>query len=432
VKRTTASLFLVLALVGAACTGGSEGGGVKNGVVSIVMWMGYTPPPPANQAYEYTSLTGQVAAFNASHKDIHVTVRYVNSDEALQKLTVALQGNQQPDISYQYGSNMPQLATTPKVIDLTSRIQSDPSFKWSDFFPGERAVATVNGRILGVPALVDNLALVYNKDLFAKAGLAAPTANWTWNDFRAAAKALTDPAQKQFGWAFPFDGSESTVWMYDAMLWEAGGNILNAGNTQATFNSPAGTQALTMLLDLHQDGSVYLDYHPDAGKSEELFDAGKLGMMITGPWDLPSFPDVRYGVQIMPAFANHQTIAGPDNWVILDNGSARVNAAWTFLKWFTTPQNLLKDSLATGHLPTRASVQQLPGFPAFAHKYPGTAVFAANLSNVLIARPAIAAYPQISQLIGEAIQKAVLGQASPQQALDDAAQQANTILSSSP
>ncbi len=91
-----------------------------------------------------------------------------------------------------------------------------------------------------MPALVDNLAIVYNKKLFQEAGVAPPTPDWTWDDFRAAAKELTDPSKKQYGWLIPADGSEDTVWHYDAMLWEAGGDILNADNTKAAFDSDAG------------------------------------------------------------------------------------------------------------------------------------------------------------------------------------------------
>ena len=82
------------------------------------------------------------------------------------------------------------------------------------------------------PALVDNLAIVYNKTLFKEAGVAPPTPDWTWDDFRAAAKKLTDPSKKQYGWLIPADGTEDTVWHYDAMLWEAGGDILNSDNTR--------------------------------------------------------------------------------------------------------------------------------------------------------------------------------------------------------
>ncbi|MDP9298711.1 MAG: ABC transporter substrate-binding protein [Actinomycetota bacterium] len=435
-RHTLLVVVCSLALVAAACSSGSgnanttpsaTGGGAT---VNLIMWDGYTPPPPVSEAYEWTSLQSLVDEFNRTHPGIHVTRRYVNSDFALQKLTVALQGNEQPDITYQYGSNMPQLATTPKVVDLTQKVQ-DPAFNWNDFFPGERTAATVGGRVLGVPALVDNVAVVYNKDLFDAAGLPYPTANWTWDQFRSDAKALTDPAKKQFGWEYWMDGSESTVWEWEAMLWEAGGDILSSDNQHAAFNSAAGVQALTMVKNLVDDGSVYLDQHPDSGKSEELFNSGKVGMFLTGPWDLPSFPDAKYGVQVMPSFGdptNHQTIAGPDNWVIMDNGPEHVAAAWTFLQWLVDPARLMQDSLATGHLPTRASVEQLPDFAKLDQKFPGVGIFAENLKNVLKARPPIAQYPRISAAIGQAIQQVALNGADPKTALDAAAKAADGIL----
>ncbi len=97
-----------------------------------------------------------------------------SNDNALQKVTVALQGGQQPDITYQYGTSLPQLANAPGIMDLTERVQ-DEGLRWDDFFPGSRAAATVDGRVLGVPALIDNLAIVYNKDLFAEADIDEPT-----------------------------------------------------------------------------------------------------------------------------------------------------------------------------------------------------------------------------------------------------------------
>jgi multiple sugar transport system substrate-binding protein len=215
------------------------------------------------------------------------------------------------------------------------------------------------------------------------------------------------------------------------MLWAAGGEILNSDNTQAAFNSAEGVRALTTLTDISQDGSTYLDFAPDSGKSEELFNSGKIGMLITGPWDLSAFPGVNYGVQIMPSFdagGSHQTIAGPDNWVIFDNGQARVDAAWKFLTFMTSPDQLLQDSLDTSHLPTRASVAGMSAFQAFFTTYPGTQVFVDNLQNVLQARPSIAQYPRISTALGQAIVTALQGQASPQDALNQAAEQANGFL----
>ena len=108
------------------------------------------------------------------------------------------------------------------------------------------------------------------------------------------------------------------------------------------------------------DHSVYLDTANANGT--KLMNSGKIGMMVTGPWDLSSIPDIDYGVQVMPAFADsdagHQTISGPDNWVVFDNGSERKQAAVDFVQWLTAAGQVKADSLATGDLPTRTSVGQ--------------------------------------------------------------------------
>ena len=56
-----------------------------------------------------------------------------------------------------------------------------------------------------------------------------------------------------------------------------------------------------------------------------------------------------------------------------------MNASWEFLKYLTSPPVILQDSLATGHLPTRASVEKKPKFKPFDTKYPGAGTFAQNL-----------------------------------------------------
>ncbi len=431
-KRIGFPVAAALVLLVAACSGGSStGSSAPGGVVNLTMWEGYTPPPPASQGAEFESLKGIVAAFTKLHPKIHIRMEYVNNDYALQKVTVALQGGQQPDISYQYGTNMPQVSQSSQIVNLTQDVKQ-ASFGWNDFFPGERDVATVTGKVFGVPALVDNLAVVYNTKLFAQHHLTPPGPDWTWSELAADAKAIADPAKKIFGLTFPADGSETTVWEYEAMLWEAGGGILNKDNSKAIFNSPAGVKALATLRSMQQAHSLYLDFHPDAGTSESLFNSGKLGMIITGPWDLSSFPDVHYGVQDMPSFApggSHQTISGPDNWVVFNNGTARVSASLEFLRYLASPAVQLKNSIATSDLPTRASVQKLPGFAQFNKKYPGAGTFAANLANVKQARPQIATYPRVSAALGREVVAALLGQAAPQAALNSAAQQSDSYLS---
>ena len=123
---------------------------------------------------------------------------------------------------------------------------------------------------------------------------------------------------------------------FDALLWQAGGDILTADDSHAAFNSDAGVKAATLLQQMATvDKSVYLDN--GNGNYANLFNSGKIAMLFTGPWDLSGFPDVDYGVQVLPGDQNHQTISGPDQWVLFDNGSERRDAAWEFLKWFTAP-----------------------------------------------------------------------------------------------
>ena len=108
-RRLWKSFPVALALLAAACTsggGGSTGGQTSGGTnvngsgpLHLVMWMGYTPPPPRNTAQEYVSLLDMVKAYEKQHPNITIDVRYVNNDYTLQKVTVALQGNKQPDIS---------------------------------------------------------------------------------------------------------------------------------------------------------------------------------------------------------------------------------------------------------------------------------------------------------------------------------------------
>ena len=113
---------------------------------------------------------------------------------------------------------------------------------------------------------------------------------------------------------------------------------------------------------------------------------------------------------------------------MFNNGQAREQAAWTFLKWLTSPAIDLQWVTLTGDLPIRASVSKLPGFKKFTAKYPGIGVWAANLNNATQARPQSTKYPKISTAIGQAVQSVLLGKASPQQALSQAAQQVNGIL----
>jgi multiple sugar transport system substrate-binding protein len=432
-QRTTILISAAIALVAVTIAAGQLAGGCGSkkkaaatstggGGETILVWHGYTD-------VERATVDQAVAEFNATNPGFTVKSVFAgNNDFALQKLLTSITAGKYPDIAYQYGSSMANLVRLPKIVTLNDMI-TQPGVNWDDYFPAVRLAATVGDKVIGIPALVDNLALVYNKKLFDQAGIAYPTADWTWTDFRSAAQKLTNTANKQFGWAYVNDGSEDTVWRFCALLWQAGGDLLTPDNTKAAFNSPAGLKAMTLLRDMAvTDKSVYLD--SGNGNYLNLFNSGKIAMLWTGPWDLSSInAGVSYGVQILAGDVSHATIAGPDNYVMLSNGAQNVADAWKFITWFNSAENHLKWCIQTGWLPLRQSETQLPDYKSvYLKKFPADELFVANLNNVTKARPNIASYPEVSAAIGQAVQSVLLGKADPQAALSSAEQQINSIL----
>jgi multiple sugar transport system substrate-binding protein len=421
-QRLCIALVAVLALLLSACGGG--GSSSSSGPTKIVVWHGY-------QDTEGDAFKSLIDQFNKTHPDIEVSELYSSNDLVLQKVLTAVRGNSAPDVAYMFGSWSPNIAQIPQLVDMSQYV-SAPDWKWDDFYPAEREAATVGDKVVGVPALVDNLAIVYNKKLFADAGIEPPTANWTWDDFRTAAAKLTDPAKGQYGWLIPADGSEDTVWHYVPMLWEAGGDILTPDEQHAAFNSQAGVKALTVLQQMAvTDKSLYLDTTNENGP--KLMNSGKVAMLVTGPWDLSSLSDIEYGVQVLPTFAGstggHQTISGPDNWVVFDNGDKKKQAAVDFVKWLTAADQVKSFSLATGDLPTRASVGQDQAFVTKLNdQLPGSGIFVENLSNVKKARPTVEQYPAVSEALGQAIVSVMLGKDQPADALNAAAKAADAAL----
>jgi multiple sugar transport system substrate-binding protein len=158
-------------------------------------------------------------------------------------------------------------------------------------------------------------------------------------------------------------------------------------------------------------------------------------MLVTGPWDLSQL-HVPHGVQILPSYAGssagHQSISGPDNWVVFNNGGDRTTAAETFLTWLTAPAQVKQFSLATGDLPTRKSVgSDASVVNKMNTALPGLKTYIANLDNVKQARPQVTSYPKISEALGNAIVGVLLGKISPQAALSQAAAATDQALAGS-
>ena len=188
-RRVRTIIALSLVLLAAACTGGNPNPGSSgasagsNTPVKVVLWHGYT-------GVQASTLKSLVDRYNQDHPGVDVAAQYYgDSTYALTKVLAAVASGSYPDITYMYGDYTPRITQDPISVDLTDVVK-DPSWNWNDYFEVSRGVATVDGRVVGVPALIDNLALVYNKAMFNRAGIAYPNPDWTWQDFESAAVGL--------------------------------------------------------------------------------------------------------------------------------------------------------------------------------------------------------------------------------------------------
>ena len=419
--RVAWSLVVALVLVLAGCGTGSSGG--SSGAIQI--WEGYT-------GAEAKAFAHLLAQYHRQHPGVQVTSLFVNNDNTLQKVLTAVRGGSPPDIAYLYGSWAPNVAQIPQVVTLT-KVVAKPSVNWNDFWVGERDVATVNGRVIGIPALVDNLAVVYNKKLFAKAGLTDPSPDWTWAQFQADAKKLTDPAIKQFGTAYVTPGTEDTVWHWEALLWEAGGQLLTPDNKKAAFDSKAGLTSLTTLRDHGGHRQVDVPGPDRLGLRQpvQLRQDRHAGHRAVGPVGVPERELRRAGHAVLPRHrrrpSDHLRARQLGDLQQRQQPGRRGREVPALADRAGSGQVLLADAPATCR-----SGARWPSSPGFNQQMdtalPDVSTFISNLNNVNQARPQIPQYPEDladprqHDRVGAAGQEPAAGRA------DSAAQQVNQAL----
>lgn len=431
-SRPIRMIPIVAALALAAACGGTSAPETNTDVgeldpdakVTITWWHG-------QEVDAAKLLDGLAAEYMEDHPNVTIegSSGASTTDDLLTKLQGGFASDTFPDISYAYGSWATELGVSGRTLDISDLVSAADS-GWDEFPAAATATATVDGKVIGFPAVVDNLGLIYNTELFDEAGVPYPTDDWTWDDFRAAAKAISDPARNRYGTAYPIDGSEDTVWRFWPQLWQNGGEILDADN-KPVFNSQAGVDALEFWRAMAQDDkSVYLDQN--GLKYAPSFQAGNIGMIISGPWLLYDLKQDKtpYAVTQLPGTdGNHQTISGPDLWVLYDHeDKQRAAAAYDFTQWLTAPEQDVRWNVAYGNLPLRSSAAETPEFQEYVKTFVGGQQFFDNLANAEKPRPTVVGYVSMSRTLGTAISKVLLGAEEPQKALDDAAKQSEIDL----
>jgi multiple sugar transport system substrate-binding protein len=192
-----------------------------------------------------------IAAFNKKYPDIKVTPEVTPYAQYFTKLQTEASSNTLPDVfwmnipTFQLYAANGQLApmdnlVTSKQVDLSNY----PSALTKTFNYG--------GKQYGVPKDVDTDAMWVNKSLFKEAGLAIPTAGWTWTDYKNDAKIITDKLGKKGVFGTSFELSGQTTW-YNS-IYEAGGYVISPNGKKSGWDLPATQQGIQLWADIEQAG----------------------------------------------------------------------------------------------------------------------------------------------------------------------------------
>jgi multiple sugar transport system substrate-binding protein len=300
------------------------------------------------------------------------------------------------------------IAATGALVPLTD-LGVDAT---TGIFPGILAAGTYKGKVYGMAPSVNSIALFYNKDMLAAAGLSVPK---TWADLTADAKALTTSAH--YGLAFSADNDGEGAWHFLPFLWSNGGDFEH-------LDAPAAVQALTFESDFVKSGSASKSVVSwTQGDVNDQFAAGKAAMEINGPWNigpLDKLQNIHYGIAPIPVPAAGKPIVAPlggEMWTVPQTTPAQEAAAAKVVTCMNSPANQLAYNTDVVQVPTREDVAAQYG-----QSYPPIQSFITEVSTAMSRTAEVGPlYPTVQTALETAIQAAITGAASPSSALKTAA-----------
>ncbi len=378
---------------------------------------------PATQTY----LQHQINAFEKSHPTIHISMQnYGAADSEIPKLESAVAAHDPPNLLWIAPAYTGQFASSGAIVQAQKYFKNT-DFQASSIFTGLLNTGVYQGKVWTMPFDANDLGVYYNKTLFAKAGITSPPT--TWSQFLTDAKKLT--TNGTYGFEMPIGNQEWTVWIWETLLWQAGGHLLNPSRTKVTFDSPAGIDALNYWVTLMKDHVATFGPLNDAYQLGDFL-SGKVAMAINGPWNYAALQQqhsVSYGAFPLPKDKIAATNIGGESLFIFNTTPAQNKAAFLFAKYVTTPAFQIGYDTGSGYLPVSVTAQDSPQYQQYLKNNPFIDVFAKEMS-VGKARPPIPAYSQISADIGNAIENALYNKMSAKAALQQAAAQAQQALDS--
>ncbi|MEU7560583.1 ABC transporter substrate-binding protein [Streptomyces eurythermus] len=285
------------------------------------------------------------AAFRKA--DVSVQWRPGNYD---QQTAAALLTDSGPDVFEVDGPTLDQIRGG-QVLDLTDLLAGVKD----DFNPAVLAPKTHEGRIYGIPQVIDTQLLYYRKSLLRDAGVEPPT---TLDALVGAARALTDRKTKGL-----FLGNDGGAGVLGGTPLYAAGFPLVTDDGRVGFDDPAAARTLGKLHRLYADKSLLLGAPAD-WSDPSAFLQGLTAMQWSGLWALPQIKRELgddFGVLPFPADGDRGRPAVPVGayGAAVSARSRHKDLAKAYVKWLWVERTDYQKDFALSygfHIPARRSL----------------------------------------------------------------------------
>lgn len=369
--------------------------------------------------------------FEAKNPDIKVVMEYVGYDYVHDKIVTGMAAKPPAYDAAMIDVIWPdEFIKAGYLLDVTDRVT--PEMK-SGIFPAAWNGVTRNGKVYGMPWLMDVKYFMYNKEMLEKAGFSAPPK--TWEELVDQAKAIKEKGLSEFPITWSWNQKEGVVCDYTALLFGNGGAFLDASGKPA-FNNEKGVQALEWMKKTIDDGLT----NPSAVSSDEMavaadFEAGKSAFTLNWLFQYADSNDAsksqvvgKVALAPIPVFAagaqagiKSASVDGSSSFAIMAT-SPYADQTWKFLNYLAS--NEVQSKFSAEMLPIwqadfeGANLEKLkaatPNNPVTVPAFLGQFPYANE-------RPTVPYYNEASAALQLAIQEALTGVKPAKQALDEAA-----------
>ena len=299
--------------------------------VQVMSWWDFTSSQPLIQLK---------AKFEELNPDLEMEYLQIGSKYADKMLVMIAGGADLPDVMMLAMDKIPVYASKGAIMNLDKYIQKNYKDEMKQLFPVVAEALTYEGSFYAMPRDITSKVMFFNTELFEKAGVAIPDANWTWDDFEAIARKMTrdlDGDGKTDQWGFYFrkymDG-------FAHWLMQNGGGLCTKDG-KSLIGKPETVEALKFLQKLAVDGVMPTETQArQFGNAQTApFIAGRVAMVEGGlstTVDLKN-AGVDYVIRPLPKGKQRVTTAFVNAWAI-PSGAKRPDLSWRVLKFFASKE----------------------------------------------------------------------------------------------